>query len=55
MAKLRSKEVELPENNLIPEMDKIKVDEILVNFLDPLLVIKKEYEYTTINTKVTDP
>ena len=37
-------------------MDKIKLDNILVNFLDPLLVIQKEYEYTNIiNIKVTGP
>ena len=39
MEKLRSKVVELAENKLAPEMDKIKLDKILVNFLDPLLVI----------------
>jgi len=52
---LRSKAVELAEKKLAPEMDKIKLDNILVNFLDPLLVIQKEYEYTTINIKVTNP
>ena len=36
-------------------MDKIKLDNILVNFLDPLLVIQKEYEYTTFNIKVIVP
>ena len=53
MEKLRSKAVELAEKQLAPEMDKIKLDNILVNFLDPLLVIQKEYEYTTVNIKVT--
>jgi len=53
LGKLRSKAVELAEKKLAPEMDKIKLDNILVNFLDPLLVIQKEYEYTTINIKVT--
>ena len=52
-AKLRSKAVELAEKQLAPEMDKIKLENILVNFLDPLLVIQKEYEYTTVNIKVT--
>ena len=47
--------MELAEKQLTPEMDKIKLDNILVNFLDPLLVIQKEYEYTTINIKVTGP
>ena len=47
--------MELAEKQLSREMDKIKFDNILVNFLDPLLVIQKEYEYTTINIKVTDP
>ena len=55
LAKLRSKVVEFAEKQLAPEMDKIKLDNILVNFLDPLLVIQKEYEYTTVNIKVTDP
>ena len=55
MAKLRSKAVELAEKQLAPEMDKIKLDNILVNFLDPLLVVQKEYAYTTINIKVTSP
>ena len=55
MEKLRSKVVELAEKKLTPEMDKIKLDNILVNFLDSLLVIQKEYEYTTINIKVTSP
>ena len=54
MEKLRSKAVELAEKKLAPEMDKIKLDNILVNFLDPLLVIQKEYiEYTTVNIEVT--
>ena len=53
---LRSKSVELAEKQLTPEMDKIKLDNILVNYLDPLLVIQsKEYEYTTVNIKVTGP
>ena len=39
LEKLRSKAVELAEKQLSPEMDKIKIDNILVNFLDPLLVI----------------
>ena len=47
--------MELAENKLAPEMDKIKLDNILVNFLEPLLVIQKEYEYTTVNIKVTSP
>ena len=55
LAKLRSKAVELAEKKLTPEMDKIKLHNILVNFIDPLLVIQKEYEYTTINIKVTGP
>ena len=55
LAKLRSKVVELAKNKLAPEMDKIKLDKILVNYLDPLLVIQKEYEFTTINIKVTGP
>ena len=55
LEKLRSKAVELAEKQLAPQMDKIKLDNMLVNFLDPLLVIQKEYEYTTINIKVTDP
>ena len=55
MAQLRSKAVELDEKKLSPEMDKIKLENILVNFLDPLLVVQKEYEYTTINIKVTSP
>ena len=55
LEKLRSKAVELAEKKLAPEMDKIKLDNILVNLLDPLLVIQKEYEYTTINIKVTSP
>ena len=55
MEKLRSKAVELAENHLSPEMDKIKLDNILVNFLDPLLDIQKDYEYTTVNIKVTGP
>ena len=55
LAKLRSKEVELAEKKLSPEMDKIKLDNILVNFLDPLLVFQNDYEYTTVNIKVTDP
>ena len=41
LEKLRSKAMELAENKLAPEMDKIKLDNILVNFLDPLLVIQK--------------
>ena len=52
MEKLRSKVVELVEKQLSLEMDKIKLDNILVNFLDPLLVIQKDYEYTTVNIKV---
>ena len=55
LEKLRSKAVELAEKQLSPEMDKIKLDNILVNFLDPLLVIQKEYEYTTVNINVTSP
>ena len=39
LEKLRSKAVELAENQLTPEMDKIKLDNILVNFLHPLLFI----------------
>ena len=42
LEKLRSKAVELVEKQLAPEMDKIKLDNILVNFLNPLLVIYKE-------------
>ena len=55
LEKLRSKAVELAKNKLSLEMDKIKLDNILVNFLDPLLVIQKDYEYTTVNVKVTGP
>ena len=55
MEKLRSKAVELAEKQLTPEMDTIKLDNILVNLLDPLLVIQKEYEYTTITIKVIGP
>ena len=56
LEKLRSKAVDLAEKQLTPEMDKIKLDNILVNFLDPLLVIQKEYEYTAVNIKlVTSP
>ena len=44
--------MELAKKQFFVEMDKIKLDNILVNFLDPLLVIQKEYEYTTINIKV---
>ena len=55
LEKLRSKAVELAEKKLALEMDKIKLDNILVNFLDPLLVIQKEYEYTIVNIKVTGP
>ena len=39
---LRSKVVELAKKQLSLEMDKIKLDNILVNFLEPLLVIQKE-------------
>ena len=35
--------MELAEKQLTLEMDKIKLDNILVNFLDPLLVIQKDY------------
>jgi len=55
LEKLRSKAVELAKKQLTPEMDKIKLDKILVNLLDPLLVIQKEYEYTTVNIKVIGP
>ena len=41
MAKLRSKVVELAKKQLAPEMDKIKLEKILDNFLDPFLVIQK--------------
>ena len=41
MEKLRSKAVELAEKQLTPEMDKIKLDNILVNFLDPYWLFRR--------------
>ena len=42
LERLRSKAVELTEKKLTQKMDKIKIDNILVNFLDPLLVFQKD-------------